>query len=164
MTALPVPSRPFDILAASALTPETAQAWLDALPAPYNTPLQVYLDLEPTPRSLFTSHKTTQRDAYNEARERLRIESLPVAAEVILHNEDGEVTEGALRNVSFWRDGTWVTPPLKSGGIGGTVRRWMIEQGRVKEGVVKAQDLTDGDWVLLSNGVEGCSIGRFRMR
>lgn len=86
-----------------------------------------------------------------------------IVHEVVLFNEGGEITEGSFRNVCFWKEGRgWVSPPnRKSGGIGGTVRRWMIEQGRVQEGVLRVDELTEGDWVLLSNGVEGCSLGRF---
>ena len=155
----PVPPRKFDILAASALTPSGIPSWLASLPVEYSTPIRVLMAKEPTPRSPFTSYKTTVRDAYTAARQRLKIEQNPSSAEVILYNEDGEITEGSLRNVAFWRDGGWVTPPNQSGGIGGTIRRWMIEQGRVREQVVKTEELKEGEWVLLSNGVEGCSIG-----
>lgn len=156
-----VPPRKFDIMAASALTPTQIPSWLTSLPVEHSTPIVVSLDNEPTPRSPFTSYKTTVRDPYNAARERLKMEQNSSPAEVILYNENGEITEGSLRNVAFWRDGSWVTPPRRSGGIGGIIRRWMIEQGRVRERVVKTNDLKHGEWVLLSNGVEGCSIGIF---
>lgn len=173
VTVHPIPSRPFDLLYASSLTPDTASAWLLSLPPTFQSPTQVYLDTQPTLQSLFTSHKTSHRDPYNESRKRLDIEGkerasrtggASVSHEVVLHNEDGEITEGSFRNVCFWSEdlGCWISPPNKtSGGIGGTVRRWMIEQGRVREGVVKKENLKNGEWVLLSNGVEGCSIGRF---
>ena len=161
LTVAEVPPRRFDIMAASGLTPSEIASWLASLPVEYSTPISVFLDAAPTPRSPLTSHKTTIRDPYTAARQRLKIEQNSSPAEVILYNEDGEITEGSLRNVAFWRDDSWVTPPSHSGGISGTIRRWMIEQGRVREKVVRIDELSQGEWVLLSNGVEGCSIGRF---
>ena len=65
--------------------------------------------------------------------------------------------EGSVRNVAFWRDGKWVSPVR--GGLRGTVRRWMLEKGRAVEGDVRRDEVRKGEWVLLSNGVEGCSVG-----
>ena len=161
LTVAPVPSRNFDILAPSALTPSQIPSWLASLPAEHSIPISVLLDNAPTPRSPFTSHKTTIREPYTAARQRLKIETNSPPSEVILYNEEGEITEGSLRNIAFWRGGGWVTPPSQSGGIGGTIRRWMIEQNRVREKVVRVDGLSQGEWVLLSNGVEGCSIGIF---
>lgn len=84
-------------------------------------------------------------------------------------NEAGEVTEGSIRNVAFWRQWGnskegWVTPNLSTGCLGGTVRRWMIEAGNVREGNILAADVKTAEWVLLSNGVEGASIGQIADR
>lgn len=162
VTVAPIPPRPFDILAASALTPTEISPWLSSLPSGYSTPLVVVLDTLATVQSAFTSYKTTNRDPYSAARDRTAVERQPEPTEVILYNEKDEITEGSLRNVSLWRDGSWVTPPSTSGGIGGTIRRWMMEQGRIREQVIRVDELVDGEWVLLSNAVEGCSIGRFK--
>lgn len=162
VTVAPVAARPFDILEASALSPSEIPVWLASLPGQYSRPLIVVLDTHATSQSQFTSHKTTNRDPYSAARDRRAIEEQTEPTEVILYNQNNEITEGSLRNVSFWRDGTWITPPSSSGGIGGTIRRWMMEQGRVRERVIKIDELVEGEWVLLSNAVEGCSIGRFK--
>ena len=64
----------FDTLAASALTPSGIPSWLASLPVEYSTPIRVLMDKEPTPRSPFTSYKTTFRDPYAAARQRLNVE------------------------------------------------------------------------------------------
>lgn len=163
---MPVEARAYDLLSASALTPKTIPAWLASLPEPFKL-VTVYLDTDATPRSLFSSFKTTKRAHYSSARDRAALDTeVLFKDEVVLYNEDGEVTEGSLRNVCFWSDAreAWVTPPVYSSGIPGTLRRWMIEQGRVKEETVWKDELKDGTWVLLSNGVEGCTIGKFVKR
>jgi 4-amino-4-deoxychorismate lyase len=40
------------------------------------------------------------------------------------------------------------------------MRRWLLEQGHTKEAIIKRDDVHVGDWVLTSNGLEGCSIGQ----
>jgi branched-subunit amino acid aminotransferase/4-amino-4-deoxychorismate lyase len=120
----------------------------------------VYMDTVATPSSIFTSTKTTSRDHYNRARERAGIESRQEPKEVILYNENDQVTECSVSNVSFWVGGAWVTPPLETGCLPGTTRRWMIEHGYVKEGIVMKDDVHDGDYVLLSNGNNGIQVGR----
>jgi len=120
--------------------------------------LRVYIDTEPTPTSLYTSYKTTARGHYDAARTRLGI-SAAEPEEVLLFNGGGDVMEGSVRNVAFWRDGRWVTPGLESGCLAGTVRRWLLEQGRAIEGNIRREDVSVGEWVLLCNGVEGCLLG-----
>ena len=85
----------------------------------------------------------------------------------MLYNERGEVMEGSVRNVAFWRGenergdgGGWVTPPDRSGGLPGTVRRYLLERGMMKEGVIRVSDVRIGEYVLLSNGWDGTILGR----
>ena len=90
------------------------------------------------------------------------IKSPDVAEEVVLFNENGEVTEGSLRNIAVYRDGSWVTPPLASGCLGGVVRAWMLKHGRVKEAKIMKDELIENEWVLTANGVEGNGLGIFK--
>ncbi|EJD54469.1 D-aminoacid aminotransferase-like PLP-dependent enzyme, partial [Auricularia subglabra TFB-10046 SS5] len=121
---------------------------------------RVSVDTVATPASAFTRNKTTRRDHYNVARERAGIRSRGERREVILYNEDGEVTEGSVTNVSFWRDGRWVTPNTSSGGLPGTVRRWLLGQGRIMEGIVRRDDIRDGEYVMLTNSWHIVQLGR----
>jgi len=144
--AYPTASYPFDPLALSTCMPNSKP------PEPI---LRVVLDTEPMPSSPFTAYKTTCRAHYNAARARAGVHS-PLE-EVILFDEEGFMTEGSVRNVAFWRKGRWVSPVR--GGLRGVVRRWLVEGGRVVEGDVKREEVRRGEWVLLSNAVEGCRIG-----
>ena len=122
--------------------------------------LKVSLDTQPTPSSPFTSFKTTSRAHYDAARERVGIKDRKEPREVILYNEEGEITESSLRNVSFWRNGIWVSPPDSSGGLPGTVRRHLMDIGLLREGVIRKEDIQPGEWVMMSNGVDVTILGR----
>jgi 4-amino-4-deoxychorismate lyase len=83
-----------------------------------------------TKPSPYTSYKTTSRDMYTAARERVAIKDMAEKREVLIISEkDGEIMEGSLTSVFFWRDGKWTTPPISSGGQVGTTRRWALEKG-----------------------------------
>jgi len=118
----------------------------------------VYIDTKHTPLSMYTSYKTTERAHYDAARDRLGI-TANKPEEVILYNREGDVMEGSVRNIAFWRADRWVTPSLESGCLPGTTRRWLIEHGLVDEGRIRLSDVQFGEWVLLFNGVEGCLLG-----
>lgn len=60
-----------------------------------------------------------------------------------------------------------MTPPESSGCLPGVLRRWLLEQGRIKEareGVLTRDSVVDGECVLLMNGVRGCELGRIVIR
>jgi len=112
----------------------------------------------------FTSYKTTSRDMYTEARERVGIESMTEPKEVlIISNRGDEIMEGSLTSVFFWRSGRWVTPPVTSGGQVGTTRRWLLEKGMCVEEVIRADQLIDGEECWISNGVRGLIWGRIKL-
>lgn len=93
-------------------------------------PYVVMVDTHRTKPTPFTTYKTTSRDMYTGARSRVGIESMTDPKEVlIVSNGDGEIMEGSLTSVFFWRGGRWVTPPLTDGGQVGTTRRWLLEKG-----------------------------------
>jgi 4-amino-4-deoxychorismate lyase len=87
-------------------------------------------DTARTKSSPYTSYKTTSRDIYTAARERVGIKDMAEKREVlIISQKDGEIMEGSLTSVFFWRDVKWITPPVSSGGQVGTTRRWALEKG-----------------------------------
>ncbi len=98
-------------------------------------PFSVVTDHVQTPKSEFTHFKTTNRAMYDTARERAVL-SLADPKEVLLVNaSEGSIMEGSLTTPYLWRDGRWVTPPVKptfsledSGGQDGTTRRWALER------------------------------------
>ncbi|KAG0226480.1 hypothetical protein BGW42_003616 [Actinomortierella wolfii] len=114
------------------------------------TPKWIVLDTEPTLReNMFLRHKTTQRDVYNQARERAKLppvgtitEDPNIPLDVLLYNEDNEITETSIFNIAIeTSDGQWITPPLSSGLLAGTMRRKLLEEGQLKEQVFTVDDL-----------------------
>jgi branched-subunit amino acid aminotransferase/4-amino-4-deoxychorismate lyase len=134
--------------------------------------LTIHIDTQPTSDTI--SLKTTDRRAYDDARIRAGLQPLgsldPPASDapddVILYNTRNVVTESSVCNVAFYRNGRWVTPPLAAGCISGVLRRWLIEQRRIFEAVedeLTLDNIKDDEWVLVSNGVIGCQLGRIRL-
>ncbi len=69
------------------------------------------------------------------------------ADEVVITNIEGEITEAAVSNICFVRDGVVLTPGLESGLLGGVTRRLLIDRVapaagvQVREAVLKPADL-----------------------
>lgn len=132
--------------------PEIGDAW-DVVP-----------DTSRTTPSSYTTYKTTRRDMYADARERVGIKDFAEEREVlILSTNEGEIMEGSLTSVFFWRDGKWTTPPVANGGQEGTTRRWALEKGLCVEGVIKVGDLVNGEECWISNGVRGFRLGKVKL-
>lgn len=129
----------------------------------------VRIDTQPTPSSVFTATKTTRREHYDAARSRANLLPLLQATateDVLLYNTEGQVTESSASNIALYRDGKWLTPPLSTGCLRGVIRRWLLEHDLVVEaetGDLMKDTIKAGDWVLLSNGVSGCRLGRIEM-
>lgn len=93
-------------------------------------PWNIVIDTVKTAPSPYTSYKTTCRDMYTEARNHVDIKDFAENREVLLISKnEGEIMEGSLTSVYFWREGKWVTPNVASGGNIGTTRRWALEKG-----------------------------------
>ncbi|MEW6746875.1 MAG: aminodeoxychorismate synthase component I [Planctomycetota bacterium] len=101
-------------------------------------------------RDPFLYHKTTHRRIYEEA-----FAERGEADDVLLVNERGEVTESTIANVALERDGVWVTPPLSCGLLGGTMRAELLEKGRFREGIIRAEELCPEARLMLFNSVRG---------
>jgi hypothetical protein len=127
-------------------------------------PWVVAPDLARITPSSETTYKTTSRYMYTEARARVGIKSFDEKKEVlILSEKDGEIMEGSLTTVYFWRNGRWTTPLVSSGGQMGTTRRWALEKGLCVEGIIKADSLVDGEECWISNGVRGFNWGKISL-
>jgi len=71
--------------------------------------------------------------------------------------------ESSICNVAFYRNASWLTPPLSVGCISGVFRRWLLENGRIYEAdehLISLGAIENNEWVLLFNGVMGCRLGR----
>ena len=126
----------------------------------------VFVSPVTTTPSLFTSHKTTNRAQYDEVRSLIPVVSnhsdeqrLRRFAEILLINRNGEIMEGSITTPYLLRAGEWITPSAQCGGNLGTTRRYALEVGLCKEGIIMRESLYAGQKVILSNGVRGFGWG-----
>ncbi len=76
--------------------------------------------------------------------------------EVILLNERGEVCEGTITSVFLDIGGTTcVTPALSCGLLDGVLRRELLNNSVVQEGVVTVDDLSRARNILVGNSLRG---------
>ena len=100
----------------------------------------------------FLYHKTTRREVYARARAgRTGVD------DIILWNERGEVTESTIANIVVDLAGRLVTPPSACGLLPGTFRAHLLARGRIREEVVRKEDLSRAKAVYLINSVRGWS-------
>ena len=95
-------------------------------------------------------HKTTRREIYERARA-----GRPGCDDVLLWNERGELTESTIANIVVRFGNDLLTPPVSSGLLPGTFRAALLARGRVREQVVRIEDLARADEVYLVNSVRG---------
>ncbi|KAK4646352.1 Aminodeoxychorismate lyase [Podospora bellae-mahoneyi] len=165
VTSAPVPSVPLSRLFPTTLDLPTLDLYSGSV---FEVVVDTTDNVNP---SEFTHYKTSQRQVYEEARQRAGITSPTISREVlIVDSKDGSVMEGSISTPYFFRDGKWVTPFVNKetdkewhGGQDGTTRRWALERGLVVEEVVLAQSLVDGEKCWLSTGVRGFILGRVKL-
>ena len=110
---------------------------------------RVALALTPVRRNnRFLFHKTTHRTVYDQHRA-----EHPDAFDVLLWNEDEEITEFTIGNVVVELDGVRVTPPRDCGLLAGAMRAQLLRQGDVVERVVRVKDLARATRMWLVNSV-----------
>ncbi|WP_449444658.1 aminodeoxychorismate synthase component I, partial [Ureibacillus acetophenoni] len=93
------------------------------------SPLFVSLADKPVNKdNLFLYHKTTNRKVYED----FKRDSIDVF-DVLLWNENGELTEFTNGNVVLEIDGSYFTPPIQCGLLSGTYREVLIKEGKITE-------------------------------
>jgi len=114
--------------------------------------LRVALASEPVnAHDRFLFHKTTNRGVYERA-----LASRPDCDDVILWNERGEVTESTVANVVLLLDGKSYTPPQTAGLLAGTMRAELLATGKIRERVIRREELHERSELFLVNSVSGC--------
>jgi para-aminobenzoate synthetase / 4-amino-4-deoxychorismate lyase len=114
-----------------------------------SAPVRVKLAASPVSRDdVFLYHKTTNRLVYDRAR-------LADADDVLLWNEEGELTESTIANLVVELDGVRVTPPVECGLLAGTLRGELLDRGEIGERIVGVDDLRRATRVWLINSVQG---------
>jgi para-aminobenzoate synthetase/4-amino-4-deoxychorismate lyase len=121
------------------------------LPAASAEPLPVALaEGRVSRRDPVLFHKTTRRDPYDRARA-----ERPDAFDVLLANEEGELTEFTIGNVVLELDGERVTPARDCGLLAGVFREGLVASGEVRERPVRREALARARRVWLVNAVRG---------
>ncbi len=128
-----------------------AQAEAYALPP---SPPRVRLQLAGVPLeeadSEFVRFKTTRRahyDAFSPTDQ--------TVFDTLLWNAAGEITECTRGNIAVLLRGVWVTPPLRCGLLAGVGRAQALREGRVREGVVRIDDLPLAEGIAFFNSLRG---------
>jgi para-aminobenzoate synthetase/4-amino-4-deoxychorismate lyase len=124
---------------------------LEVLPANIDSRIRrVTLATEPVQSSnTMLFHKTTDRSAFDSAREALKH-----CDEVVLFNERGEVTEAVNANVVIAAEGELWTPPIEGGLLAGTFREQLLFEGVLKERVITVGELFATREFFLINSVQ----------
>jgi para-aminobenzoate synthetase/4-amino-4-deoxychorismate lyase len=126
------------------------------LPPPLPDPAPcIALPLPVDPGDWRLRHKTSDRGFYADA---LALAHEAGAAEALLVDPQGRVTEGSFTSVFVERDGVLLTPPAALGLLPGVLRRSLIEAGKACEAELMLGDLADG--FLVGNALRGLSRAR----
>jgi para-aminobenzoate synthetase/4-amino-4-deoxychorismate lyase len=136
---------------ATSVSLDSAPARFSEGPGPHGNVVVLALDATPVDsrrRDLF--HKTTNRAPY-----RIRAKRHPGADDVVLVNEQGNVTETTIANLVFLVEGEWVTPPVTDGLLAGVMRGRLIDDGIIKERSVSTAMARTADAVAVINSVQG---------
>lgn len=117
-------------------------------------PLKICLAREPIDSSnVFLFHKTTQRDVYESARR-----GLEDREDVLLYNENGELTEFTIGNLVVELEGQLFTPPIACGVLAGTFRAHLLETGQIVERVIPVHQLSHCTKIFRVNSLRGWQI------
>lgn len=112
--------------------------------------VKVMLANEPVDKNNpFLYHKTTNRESYAKFQSQKPVEIF----DVLLWNDEGEITEFSNGNVVLEIDGVLWTPPIQSGLLSGTFREKLIAAGEIHEKVLTISDLKRSSTIWFINSV-----------
>ncbi|MFC7686871.1 aminodeoxychorismate synthase component I [Ureibacillus sp. GCM10028918] len=97
-------------------------------------------------KNVFYYHKTTHRHVYNQFQQ-------DGVFDVLLWNEDEEITEFTNGNIVLEIDGMLYTPPIRSGLLAGTFRDKLIKEEIIQEKVLTLCDLKECSKIWSINSV-----------
>jgi para-aminobenzoate synthetase/4-amino-4-deoxychorismate lyase len=114
-------------------------------------PVRLALDAEPVDGGqVWLLHKTTRRAVYDARAARHR-----GADDVVLVNQDGQVTETTIANLAVLLDGRWWTPPVAVGCLPGVERGRLVEIGQLAERALTVADLRAAEAVAVVSSLRG---------
>jgi para-aminobenzoate synthetase/4-amino-4-deoxychorismate lyase len=108
-------------------------------------------------QNIFLYHKTTNRDIYNNLKS-----GFADIDDVILYNENKEITESTIANIVLKINDKLYTPKISSGLLAGTYRQHLIDSGKIKEKILYIDDLKKADEIFLINSVRKWRKAVFR--
>jgi len=73
--------------------------------------------------------------------------------DLLLWNENDELTEFTIGNLVVELDGKLFTPPISCGLLAGTFRSYLLETSQVRERVIRKDELAQCSKVFLVNSV-----------
>ncbi|WP_318502454.1 aminodeoxychorismate synthase component I [Bacillus sp. T3] len=97
----------------------------------------------------FLYHKTTNRDIYYQYQKNKPAEIF----DILLWNENGEITEFTNGNIVLEIDGIRWTPSVKSGLLAGTFRESLIKTKEIRERTLSIEDLNYATKIWFINSV-----------
>lgn len=114
-------------------------------------PVRLALDNDPVDAaSPWLQHKTTRRHPYL-----TRARRHPEADDVVMVNQDGEVTETTIANLAIRRDGRWWTPPTESGCLPGIQRGRLLQLGHLLERRLSVRDVQQAEAIAVISSLRG---------
>lgn len=99
-------------------------------------------------KNIFLYHKTTNREIYTKH----KIEHNHLF-DVLLWNENQEVTEFTMGNIVVEIEGKLYTPPIESGLLAGTFREHLLQKGIIKERKIFIDELSNCENIWFINSV-----------
>ena len=93
----------------------------------------------------FLFHKTTHRDIYPAPSDGFN--------DVLLFNEKGELTEFTIGNLVVEKDGNLYTPPASCGLLPGTFRAKLLDEGKVREQILRVDEIASFTKIFLVNSL-----------
>lgn len=118
---------------------------------PLLQPCLVRLSSQPIDRTnRFLYHKTTVRTLFDQQKQ-----AHPDVFDVLMMNQQGELTEFTIGNLVLEMAGQKWTPPIESGLLPGTFRAELLTKGEISERVLTQKDLENSERIWLVNSVRG---------
>ncbi len=99
----------------------------------------------------YLQHKTTRRAHY----EAFAQDKTAAAFDVLLWNEDEELTECSFGNIALQIEGRWLTPRLAAGLLPGVLREALLAQGQLQEARLLKSDLARAQGLAFFNSLRG---------
>jgi len=100
--------------------------------------------------STWLFHKTTRRDIFEQA-----MAAHPDVFDVLMRNEQGELTEFTRGNLVVQKNGRKLTPSIDCGLLNGCLRRELLEEGEITEARLNPEDLECAERIWFINSLRG---------